>query len=164
MPANREVPATVEQLDIDLAGDVMLILGDSGDQTRVRVSSKVLSLASPVLAAMFSSKYSEGYNLAEKGYLEVTLREDNPQAMIFLSKALHFQQTLSQVSLPLLEELAILCDKYDASLALGPLSKIWLSSDIGSVDSEDRHLKILRISYLLGNQSSSWKSSLRSEA
>lgn len=47
--------------DIAPTGDVILVVEDSKSAaTRLRVSSYVLSQASPVLRNLFSSKYSEG--------------------------------------------------------------------------------------------------------
>ena len=54
-------PTQATMLDADPAGDVVLIIGFGGKQRSIRASSKVLSLASPVLTAIFSpGRSSEG--------------------------------------------------------------------------------------------------------
>ena len=153
--------------DADPAGDVLLVLETDEDgiltQSPIRVSSKVLSLASPVFAKMLSPKFAEGQALRNATSLEtppISLPDDDPEAMIWLCKALHFTKDLTaDISLSLLKNLATVCDKYDLVGTLYPWSHVWLQKWFGSADSVDDHLDTLWISYALGNEEYFWRSS-----
>lgn len=142
----------------DSAGDLMLLVGP--DKELIRVSSKVLSLASPVFARMLGPHFAEGQSLLEKGSLEnsavspteVTLRDDDPEAMILFCDTVHFKRHATpNITFPLLAKMASLSDKYDSSLALGSQSEVWLSNFKGSKEGESCFMKMLWISYALGN-------------
>lgn len=141
----------------DPAGDLVLLVGS--EQVSMRVSSTVLSLASPVLAAILSPKFAEGHALGmKKGLITINLPEDDPEAMAWIFNTLHFrQQMTSEVSFPLLEKLAVVCDKYDMSVALGSWSEVWLSRFTGSKDGEDCFAKMLWISHAPGNHHAFWR-------
>ena len=148
-------PKKIQDCDLYSSGDLVLIVGTE-NPTRIGVSSAVLKLASPVMAAMLSSTYSEGRALAQKGTLELTLLEDDPEAMLQLCKAFHMKLAMTSIKVSLLEKMAILCDKYDASLALSAWSESWLAYVDGSLHGQDRFPRVLWISYALGSQSSFW--------
>jgi hypothetical protein len=120
-----------ETVKIDPAGDAILIVGFSeptAPTAHLLVSSKVLGLASPVFAVMFSPKFKEGSNLNSSHPCKVTLPEDHPEAMTLLCNCLHFRvdHIPRDVELSVLKTLAILCDKYDAARAISPWSILWL--------------------------------------
>lgn len=48
---------------IDPEGDIVLIVGQDDNATDLRVSSKALSLASPVFGALFKPKFREGVEM-----------------------------------------------------------------------------------------------------
>ncbi len=136
----------------------MLLVGP--DKELIRASSKVLSLASPVFARMLGPHFAEGQSLLEKGSLEnsavspteVTLPDDDPEAMILFCDTIHFKRHATpDIAFPLLEKMASLSDKYDASLALSSESEVWLSNFKGSKEGESCFVKMLCISYALGN-------------
>ncbi len=52
------------QHDIDPAGDLVLQIGSCEDQKSIRLHSEVLNLASPVFAAILSTRFTEGQALA----------------------------------------------------------------------------------------------------
>lgn len=58
----QEKAAPRPMLNIDPSGDVALVLGE----TSLRVSSKVLSVASPVFRAMFGPYFQEGESLSRR--------------------------------------------------------------------------------------------------
>lgn len=151
--------ALVHDEDLDPAGDLVLIVGELNSQTRIRVSSKVMALASPVLAAMLGPNYREGQALSKQGLLELELPDDDPEAMVCLCKAFHMKLILGPISILLLEKIALLCDKYDEALALSSWSDTWLAEFAGSVDGENSLPKLLWISYALGNHFHFWVSS-----
>lgn len=133
-----------QRKDPDPNGDLILSIGV--EEMPVRVSSKTLSLASPVLAAMLKPNFAEGQVLSNTKTNEVAtirLPDDDPEAMLWLCKAFHLKQTHSEVSFPLLEKLAILCDKYDMSLALASWSEVWFSTIEAFTPSGCRYPKML---------------------
>ena len=144
--------------DADSAGDLMLLVGP--DKGLIRTSSKVLSLASPVFARMLGTHFAEGQSLLEKGSLEnsavspteVTLPDDDPEAMILFCDTIHYKKHATpDIALSLLAKMASVSDKYDASLALSSSSEVWLSKYQGSKEGEGCFGRMLWISYALGN-------------
>lgn len=132
----------------------MLLVGP--DKELIRASSKVLSLASPVFARMLGPHFAEGQSLLEKGSLgcsevsptEITLPDDDPEAMILFCDTIHFKKHATpDIAFPLLAKMASLSDKYDSSLALSSESEVWLSNFKGS----SCFVESLWISYALGN-------------
>ena len=151
------------QDDADAAGDLVLLVGSGDDHLRIRASSKVLSLASPVFAALLSPRFAEGHSLtAEKGLApqEISLPEDNPKAMAWICQVLHFRKRVTEdVSFLLIREIALLCDKYDISQALGPWSELWMQQLDSSVHVVNPYPHILWISYALNNHNAFWRDS-----
>lgn len=153
--------------DVDPAGDLLLLLETGQDgrptQSLVRVSSKVLSLASTVFAAMMSPKFAEGQALLKAISPEtpsISLPDDDSEAVIWVCKALQFEQDLTvDIKFSLLRKLAILSDKYDLVGALNPWSHAWLQRWPGSSHGIDSHAEILWISYALGNEAYFWRNS-----
>ena len=140
------------------AGDLMLLVGP--DKEAIRASSIVLSLASPDFARMLGSHFAKGQSLLERGSLEyaavspteVTLSDDDPEAMTLFCDTIHFKRhATSDIALPLLAKIASLSDKYHSSLALSSESEIWLSNFKGSKEGESCFVKMLWISYALDN-------------
>lgn len=135
---------------IDLAGDVVLKVGPSEPTVDLFVSSKALSLASPVFAAMFSPHFKEVSALSPVHPSEVVLPEDDPDAMTLLCNCLHFQtdKIPRDLKFPLLKALAILCDKYDAAKAISPWSILWLQK-WDTAECEDGFEGLLKVIYAL---------------
>ena len=150
--------------DCDPAGDLVLKLGSGEEVTLIRVHSQVLSLASPVFAAMLSPRFAEGQTLEDnKGLVDSTttidLPDDDPMAMSLLCKILHFKEDAAQqTSYPpdILMGLAVICDKYNMSRALSPWSHIWMEKYHG--EHQDDHFDTALISYGLEHDESFWKS------
>lgn len=150
--------------DTDPAGDVMLLVGP--DKVSIRASSKVLSLASRVFTKMLDPHFAEGQSLLEKGSLEksavspteVTLPEDDPEAMGLFCNTIHFKaHATSDIAIPLLAKMATLSEKYDCSLALSSASEVWLSNLKGTKEGESCFVKMLWFSYALGNHRAFWR-------
>ena len=95
---------------------------------RIRVSSKHLTLASPVFRTMLSVKYKEGLNLYSQGHAELPLPDDNPTAFLIILHLIHGQikKVPRKIDLWMLTELAILVDKYELSEAVEMLLDYWL--------------------------------------
>jgi len=130
--AELEAPALLDQLTlvssqspdmttIDIAttdGDVLLVLGE----TRLRVSSVILSSASPVFKAMLGQNFLEGQGeRSSQSPKEVALLDDDADAMTRLCRLLHHQDSMPAdphhaLSLATIAEellnLMIVADKY----------------------------------------------------
>ena len=124
-----QILTTCGQVDLDPDGDLILLAG-LDEQQAIRVCSKVLRLASPVFAALSNPRYAEGQALSQADLNcstvpTISLPEDDFEAMVLICKVIHFQYTLDLklLTLPLLQKVAVLCDKYDLSRALASWSR-----------------------------------------
>ena len=150
--------------DDDPAGDLLLVLETDEDgrstKSSIRVSSKVMSLASPVFAAMLSPKFAEGQALLKTTSpqtVSISLPDNDPEAMVWLCQALHFNKSCNiDIDFSLLGELAILCNNYDFVDALKPWSRAWMQKWPGSFHGLDGYAQMFRISYALGNHEQFW--------
>jgi hypothetical protein len=121
-------PLSEKMVQIDSNGDVLFIVSCDKLTARLLVSSKVLSLASPVFAAMFSPRFKEGSSLNSDCPSEVPLPEADPEAMTLLCNCLHFRtdHIPRNVEFSLLKALALLCDKYNVAKAISAWNILWL--------------------------------------
>ena len=146
-------PTQEAKMDADPEGDLVLVIGSGEAQKSIRASSKVLSLASPVLAAMFSPRrFSEGSALSSSNPPEIYLPEDDPEAVTLFCHLIHFREYQgSQKEAPSFNHLlnmALFCDKYDATLALNPWCELWLPSK----ERDGQYRNILALAYAFKNQ------------
>ena len=122
---------------LDYVGDVVLIVeGESPNTAKFLVSSKIMSLASPVFAALFSQNFSEGGQLIEGNRPEITFRDDDPAVMRQILGILHYKDPGDEINAKMLANIAIHCDKYTCTRPLRPWIKIWFTS-IGTAKSAD---------------------------
>lgn len=117
--------------NVDPAGDLILLVGKEENQRPIRVSSKVLSLASPVFITMFGPRYFEGHVLPNQARLSIPsfpFPEEDPETMTWFCRALHLKSNADEtkVTVGLIFNIAALCDRYDASAALGGWSRFWM--------------------------------------
>lgn len=122
----------VIQEDIDPSGDLILVVASPNqtpNETAIRVSSKVLSLASPVFAVMLGPNFAEGQFLLTRtsptdNVPLIPLPDDDSKAMIWFCRALHHKLDVNKedVDFDMCLKLATLCDKYDTSVALSAWS------------------------------------------
>lgn len=149
-------------MDADRAGDLVLVIGSGENQRSIRASSKALSLASPVLAAMFSpSRFSEGSALSSSNPPQIYLPEDDPEAVTMFCHLVHFREYHGKQPGPSFNQLtnmALFCDKYDAGLAFNPWSEVWLHPESGFESSGD-YGNMLALAYAFDNQQGFWISS-----
>ena len=129
----NNVPTSTSQCDVDPTGDLILLVGKGKDQTPIRISSKVLSLASPVFARMFGPRYLEGHIPSKQARLSIPsfpLPEEDPEAMTWFCRAVHLQLIAdgTKMKVGLILKIAALCDKYDASTALSGWSRLMMES------------------------------------
>ncbi|KAG0644445.1 hypothetical protein HOY80DRAFT_878522 [Tuber brumale] len=115
--------------EIDPYGDVLVLpastttTNTTTTRTKLRVSSKVLSTASPVFRSMFSTRFREGAALASTtALIEIEFLDDSPQALEAVFNVLHFRHDCvnTNVGHDALHEIALVADKYDLAGALGP--------------------------------------------
>ena len=143
-------------IDVDPAGDLILVVGSGDNQISIRASSKTLSSVSPVLGAMFRpNRFLEGMALSSLNPPKIYLPEDDPDAVIFFCCLVHFPQYHGQQPRPpttQLMHLALFCDKYDAVAALHPWSELWLQTKSEESLSGD-HGKLLAFAYVFDNHS-----------
>ena len=126
------VAERTDLIRLDPEGDVLLTLKDGAQ--RVLVSSKILSLASPVFKKLFASSFREGAKLAESSYAEIPgipeipLYEDDPSAMKTMLSILHHQSAydLAQTAPESIAILAICCNKYKCVEPIRPWIETWL--------------------------------------
>ena len=138
-------------INVDPNGDIILEVSCPDGKKRLLVSSKVLTLASPVFAAMFSSGFKESLsNQATSGKPPIPLPDDNAEAFTILCNAIHYRtdEVPRTVALACLENLAIICDKYNCTSALTPWNAMWLQAGIESHDAKDLN-KLLFAAYVL---------------
>ncbi|KAK4444878.1 hypothetical protein QBC34DRAFT_414157 [Podospora aff. communis PSN243] len=132
---------------------------NSSDTVSLRVSSSVLCLASPVLAAMLSGSMAEAkaFNAVDSPRpFPLLLYEDDGHVFAILANIIHFRSQAVPLlpSTATLLSLAFLVDKYDCAPALRPQGEIWLnraiearnSSEYGSID---RLCDLLLVAYAL---------------
>ena len=154
------------QYNVDPAGDLILLVGQEENQIPIRVSSKVLGLASPVFATMFGPRFLEGHVLANQARFSIpsfSLPDEDPEAMTWFCRALHLQVDGNEtgITLGLRLQIATLCDKYDASTALSGWSQFWLQ-DLSDPMVRDPTVpsnhaaKVLYMSYAFKNHWAFW--------
>ncbi|KAI9040724.1 BTB/POZ domain-containing protein [Aspergillus affinis] len=103
--------------EFDPNGDVIFVVGEGmlEKERKFLVSSRVLSLASPVFAKLFSESFSEGIELKKGTCPELSLPEDDPQAMETIFRIAHFLKP-EEVAPPMTEfpaKVAVHANKYD---------------------------------------------------
>ncbi|KAF7854467.1 uncharacterized protein EAF02_011642 [Botrytis sinoallii] len=93
----------------------------------ILVSSKHMSLASPVFKAMLQGGFREAITLKTTGKLELPLPDDDPAAMKILIDMIHGRMKLipAKINLELFTQLAILVDKYRCAEVVCPYHDIW---------------------------------------
>jgi len=138
--------------DVDPNGDVLLELSGPQGETHLRVSSKVLSLSSMVFAKMLTSQFKEGLSSSSSsGTLHRTpLPDEDVEAFTLLCNVIHFRKDLvpRKPTVTCLENLAIICDKWDFTSAIAASSELWLQNWIRSTGNRDLS-KLLFVAYVL---------------
>ena len=150
-------PMKVAKTDADPTGDLVLVIGSGDNQRSIRASSKALSLASPVLAAMFRPHhFSEGTALSSSNPPEIYLPDDDPEAFTMFCHLTHFREhhrKRPDPSITQLVNMALLCDKYDAGLAFSPWCELWLHS---LLESSKDYGTLLGLAYAFDSQEGFW--------
>ncbi|CUS08049.1 unnamed protein product [Tuber aestivum] len=120
----------VAEVTVAPEGDLVLEVPSKNGLARLKVSSQVMCLVSPVFRAMLgpSSMFKEACELraSTSGYT-LQLEGDDPEAFVAILHVLHCQtdKVPSAVSFEDLFHMAIVCDKYDCALAVAAWVDIW---------------------------------------
>lgn len=115
------------------------------------VSSKILSLVSPVFEAMLKPHFKEGVELHSGiGYHNIPLPEDDLAATTLFCQVTHFRyRDIPQIpSLVCLENLAIFCNKYMCAEAIVSYGTLWIQRHGSSHSLEDLS-RLLLLAYVL---------------
>ncbi len=148
MEIANDLGAKSPTMIIDPEGDVVLEFRDE----QLLVSSKVLSLVSPVFAAMFKPQFKEGiqFHLAAGEPLTVPLPEDDAKAFILLCKVVHHRsdEIPAEPDISCLENLACICDKYHCTRAIVNSCVLWLQKLIKVAPPEGLN-RLLLVAYIL---------------
>ena len=138
----------MSKIIIDAQHDIILRL-IGGD---LLVSSKVLSLASPVFEAMFKPHFKEGveHHLQLKERPVINLPEDDLETTTLFCQVIHHRShDIPRIPSPhCLENLAIFCNKYICGGALVSYGTLWLQRHSGPLSMEDLS-RLLLFAYVL---------------
>ncbi|KAG9232887.1 hypothetical protein BJ875DRAFT_544183 [Amylocarpus encephaloides] len=96
---------------------------------RIAASSKHVTLASPVLAAILSTNFAEGISLKANGFARIFL-QDNPSAFAIIMDIVHARNNWVplEVDLATLTNLALIVDKYQMHNAISYFANIWIDN------------------------------------
>ena len=110
---------------IDPAGDLKLLVKHHGQDRNFQVSSKAMSLASPVWRTMLDP--SGPFREAKPDNGEIAFPEDDAEALLVLLLAAHlrYQEVPQTLKYEQLLNLCIVCDKYDCVGLLRPWISKW---------------------------------------
>lgn len=156
----RSVEDAHAVVTIDKEGDIDLECRFPDGTKLLRVSSKILSLASPVMRKLLGSGFRESLNSSARRY--VPLPEDDGEALLLVCSVVHYQTEAESALLGVdaLAKVATLVDKYDMSKALRTWSTGWLAEAVESATPETFD-SLLRSAYWLDDATSfskvSWK-------
>ena len=139
----------IQQLTIDPEGDVHLSLRDC----ELLVSSKVLSLASPVFKKLFGPHFLEGNRVEAKNPGHVDLHEDDSEAMTSLCYLLHYQMDKApdNPTPDFLDSLTILADKYDCVRSISQWTCFKLYVAVRQAEQSMSDGRLLFPAYVFGN-------------
>jgi len=142
----------IETKKVDPVGDVMFLVQN---KMRIRVSSKILSVASKVFAAMLGERFVEGQQLSVASPPQIELPEDDADSMWLMCRLLHHQvRVKEEQTSTTLVKLAVLADKYDCLQSLGFLLKSSAEIGLKAGSWEPKELvEILIVSYVLDDSS-----------
>jgi hypothetical protein len=129
-------------------GNVTLIFPAAADKQVVHivVSADILCAASKVFAKMLSGGWKEAVALEETNSVDITLPEDDPEAMQQLLSVFHFRtkDLPSPPTLDVIARMRALCEKYDLAHTAIPWIKDYLRQhSIPKLDAVETSLYML---------------------
>ena len=122
--------APTSHIQIDAAGDLKLSVLHGIEWVTFQVSSKAMSLASPVWRAMLDPNGPFRESQSENN--EITFPDDDPKGLLVLLLVAHlrFQDVPQVPSFVKILDVCILCDKYDCIALVHPWISRWLAPQI----------------------------------
>lgn len=146
-------------LHLQPRGDVILVVGGATTELTKRflVSSEILQLASPYFGKMFSSSFVEGRAVANKDEdgdrkcPEVSLQEDDPEAMEIILSILHYRflDSYQRLEPEMLAIVALHSDKYRCNNSLQPWINKWVTT-IRQLETVEEYGLLLTATHLFG--------------
>ena len=150
-PAHETNTGTGDMV-VDEDGDVILEANMPKNDKRFRVSSKILSLASPVLRKMFHSGFKEAMELRDvPSQSVIDLPDDDADALLVICNALHHLIAAVPEMLPIetLVKMSMLSDKYDKGASLRGWSSTWVKKSMESTSDLTTLEELLYAAYSL---------------
>ena len=131
----------VEETDAVTPQSSAEVADNESREIRFKVSSKHLSLVSPVFKALLRGGFAEGQKKNAGMLTEVRLHDDHPAALWLLLLIIHGQpkKVPASVSLETLIPISILVDKYELHEVAEVTTDVWFSSLEKEVMSKDDH-------------------------
>ncbi|KAF7507990.1 hypothetical protein GJ744_009887 [Endocarpon pusillum] len=123
-------------------------------EIRLNVSSKHLTLASPVFKTLLRGGFAESKDLNKGLAAEVRLPEDHPAALWLLLYIIHGQPKRAPdwVDLGMLTEVAVLVDKYELHEATEIITDTWCTiienAKYKATCSPNQHLQLICVSWV----------------
>lgn len=131
----------VQVEDIASSGDVILVVGQGSNILRLKAHSFILRTASEAFKVMFGPNFVEGKDLSHTNPKEVTLEDDDPEAMRTICQVLHFKECPQSMSAEKIWNIAQAVDKYFLNEALKFPMEVWLSSNFEGFDNYMYNMK-----------------------
>ena len=105
--------------------------------TKIRVSSFMLSIGSPVFKSMLGPHFKEGHMLASSSTIELPLPEDDAEPLKTICQVTHLRnnEVPSSVAIRMLLDIAALVDKYACAEAMRHAGQHWISQLLSETDS-----------------------------
>ncbi len=121
----RVYPALTSTIEVDPAGDLRLLVQHGEQQIIFQVSSKAMSLASPVWRTMLEPAGPFKESQSDSG--EIAFPDDDSEALLILLLACHlrFQDIPQELWYEQFLNVCILCDKYDCIALIRPWISRW---------------------------------------
>lgn len=130
--------------------DAALVVIKDNTRKKFLVSSQVLTIASAYFKALFTSGFEEGTKTQSGSRPEISLQDDNTEAMEVILSILHYKfldewNTLSAKSLA---TIAVHSDKYCCTASLNPWVDRWLANFQHTIERRDVGYLLLATSAL----------------
>lgn len=147
----RVYPALASTIEIDPAGDLRLLVKHGEQHITLKVSSKAMSLASPIWRTMLDPAGPFKESQSDNG--EITLPDDDSEALLILLLAAHlrFQDVPQELWYEQFLNVCILCDKYDCIALVRPWLSRWQAHQL-SFAGPIIHEEWLFICWITGDQ------------
>ncbi|OJJ79788.1 uncharacterized protein ASPGLDRAFT_1504412 [Aspergillus glaucus CBS 516.65] len=112
-------------------GDTTLTLTTTNPPTKLLVSSHHLITASSYYRTLLTGPFREATALRTNGYVNITLPDDNPTAMLAVMNAVHgrfFSVPGRKIKLELLKDIAVVVDKYELFESVSTMLSTWAAT------------------------------------